>query len=804
MEASGSTSLKVRWKPPKIDLRHGRIRGYYVGYRLIQSSTDEVDNSYNYKNVELAVEPHTKHHHGSIEVVTSLKTSTKDASISTLSVLKNSAEPYLHTYLSNLQRKSQYSVIVQAYNLAGAGPRSDEARQSTLDGAPPITPKLEVIAAGASWLQLVWFVQPRTHQPTTSNIGISSVASLMHGQPPPPDPADYSVYYRLEAETQFHRRQIPSQSAAPTITSVSNGLFGATTPTEMKQTLGEYRLDGLRCGSRYELYITASNSLGTGEPSERLLSRTAGAAPVSPATANAFVLRNYTALILQLHRWKTGGCPVRFFSVQYRANLSTNQPFATDTSNALVALKNQEFGSLSNEPVLPRSRSTSTGFSAGFHNVRWTVIKKELSGSSRLLNRELVLQLPHLTPNTWYQLIVSARSDAGTTEEEYLVRTLNRSELDMQWISVAGVSQSLPESLPDLIGSQGNAANGYSMIGAGNSGSSEQLDGSPNSILAVQQLAVLAPLLATGVLLALIGAFVVICMRRQAGFSAGMINLQRLQLANGTSGDATLGKAGNKLQNHNIGSGNGVGSHPVLEQYTLSDYQRLQMSTDAAAVDALYGKLFAAAAAGCPIGISHQAINVNNTGTSSNGLSVSTGQLLVEDDQLNSSELNNACKQSNDTSHVLNCGSYYSSPLRKYSVGCNGKGLPCNEMIGFTSAIGNHNTNGCMASNRVGPHDYAEPYTQRCLVDMNVTPPLPPSQTSLIGPNLSNNSMTTNCSNMNTSNSIDVADSGTGQGQVRLVRLNIGGKVNEQMYATIKRGTTRNPTNFTAKAGSHI
>lgn len=336
------------------------------------------------------------------------------------------------------------------------------------------------------------------------------------------------------------------------------------------------------------------------------------------------------------------------------------------------------------------------------------------------------------------------------------------------------------------------------MVGGGtNSGSSEQLDGSPGSILAVQQLAVLAPLLATGVLLALIGAFVVICLRRQTGFSAGMIGLQRLQMANGSAMDATLGKNGNKLQNTNTTSGNGIGSHPVSEQYTLSDYQRLQMASDAAAVDVLYGKLFAAAATGCPISIPHQTGNGVNTGPSNNGLSVSTGQLL-EEDPINNADMNNVCKQSNDpTSHMLNCGSYYSSPLRKYSVSCTGKGPSCNEIIGFnTATMGNHSNGGCMAPNCVGPHDYAEPYSQRCLVDLDAAPPPPPNSM------MTSNTLTSNCPNMNTSNTNDLVDSA--HGQVRLVRLSIGGKANEQMYATIKRGTTRNPTNFTAKTGAHI
>ena len=49
----------------------------------------------------------------------------------------------------------------------------------------------------------------------------------------------------------------------------------------IEQKLGNqddhYTLEGLRCGTRYHLYMTASNSLGTGEPSAPVTARTQGA-----------------------------------------------------------------------------------------------------------------------------------------------------------------------------------------------------------------------------------------------------------------------------------------------------------------------------------------------------------------------------------------------------------------------------------------------------------------------------------------------------------------------------------------------
>lgn len=40
-----------------------------------------------------------------------------------------------------------------------------------------------------------------------------------------------------------------------------------------KLMLGEYKLTSLRCGTKYEIYMTATNSLGTGEASERIFGK---------------------------------------------------------------------------------------------------------------------------------------------------------------------------------------------------------------------------------------------------------------------------------------------------------------------------------------------------------------------------------------------------------------------------------------------------------------------------------------------------------------------------------------------------
>lgn len=97
---TSSRSLKVSWKAPRKELQNGAITGYYIGYRLrpnILATTstsvpDETNSEFQYKTINVK-----ESDHGELE--------------------------YL---LRNLQRSTQYGLIVQAINSKGASPATDE------------------------------------------------------------------------------------------------------------------------------------------------------------------------------------------------------------------------------------------------------------------------------------------------------------------------------------------------------------------------------------------------------------------------------------------------------------------------------------------------------------------------------------------------------------------------------------------------------------------------------------------------------------------------------------------------------
>lgn len=89
IETTSSTSLKIKWKAPLKVVQFGKIKGYYIGYKIADS-----DDPFQYKNVDV--------------------------------VSDSDPNKFESSYVTNLKRKTTYIIILQAYNSVGAGPRTDE------------------------------------------------------------------------------------------------------------------------------------------------------------------------------------------------------------------------------------------------------------------------------------------------------------------------------------------------------------------------------------------------------------------------------------------------------------------------------------------------------------------------------------------------------------------------------------------------------------------------------------------------------------------------------------------------------
>ncbi|XP_071567219.1 Down syndrome cell adhesion molecule 1 isoform X10 [Temnothorax nylanderi] len=146
--------------------------------------------------------------------------------------------------------------------------------------------------------------------------------------------------------------------------------FGDWETVQISSTAQKYTLENLWCGSRYQIYVTAYNGIGIGDPSDILNTRTKGSKPIIPEAAR-FIEVSTNSITLHLSAWSDGGCPMLYFVVEHKKKLQ------------------QEWNQVSNN-VKP-------------------------GGNFVVLD---------LDPASWYHLRVTAHNNAGFAVAEYEFATL--------------------------------------------------------------------------------------------------------------------------------------------------------------------------------------------------------------------------------------------------------------------------------------------------------------------------------------------------------------------------------------------
>ncbi|XP_068899424.1 cell adhesion molecule Dscam1 isoform X19 [Tenebrio molitor] len=98
--------------------------------------------------------------------------------------------------------------------------------------------------------------------------------------------------------------------------------FGDWETVQIAPTIEKYTLEKLLCGTRYQVYVKAYNSIGTGDPSDTLNPRTRGEKPIIPS-AEKFIEVSSNSITLHLSAWSDGGCPMLYFVIEHKKKTST-------------------------------------------------------------------------------------------------------------------------------------------------------------------------------------------------------------------------------------------------------------------------------------------------------------------------------------------------------------------------------------------------------------------------------------------------------------------------------------------------
>ncbi|VVC29919.1 Fibronectin type III,Immunoglobulin subtype,Immunoglobulin-like domain,Immunoglobulin-like [Cinara cedri] len=81
-------------------------------------------------------------------------------------------------------------------------------------------------------------------------------------------------------------------------------------------------LQKLLCGTRYQLYITAYNKIGTGLPCDILTSYTKGSVPVPPESPSEAITYNSTTVSAWFDLWGSGGCDIQYYTIEWKQSKS--------------------------------------------------------------------------------------------------------------------------------------------------------------------------------------------------------------------------------------------------------------------------------------------------------------------------------------------------------------------------------------------------------------------------------------------------------------------------------------------------
>ncbi|KAI1289176.1 Down syndrome cell adhesion molecule [Halotydeus destructor] len=134
-----------------------------------------------------------------------------------------------------------------------------------------------------------------------------------------------------------------------------------------------FLLDNLRCGTKYQVTVAAYNRVGQADPSPAISVSTAGNVPSAPSR-ELLIRTNATSAILSLKTWNDNGCPIMYFVIQYKEHLVPD----------------------------------------------WLLL------SSNVIPEQNHVIISDLMSATYYDLSMTAHSEAGTSEAQYLFGTLTK------------------------------------------------------------------------------------------------------------------------------------------------------------------------------------------------------------------------------------------------------------------------------------------------------------------------------------------------------------------------------------------
>ncbi|XP_017784824.1 PREDICTED: Down syndrome cell adhesion molecule-like protein Dscam2 isoform X11 [Nicrophorus vespilloides] len=331
-----SDSILVSWKPPVEP--NGIVEQYTV---YVREASNDGDNDNDHKQQSGDVKPRAHR------------------------VVPNVKNQNLSYQAKDLDERRRYEFWVTASTNIGEGQASKSvtvapgskipAKIASFDDSFTTTYKEDItlpcLAVGQPQPEIAWKIKGVQFAAANDRIRQQSDGSLFIRDVTRTDAGEYSCHVEnsFGQDSVTHQLVVNSPPHSPlvTLTSTTTGSltiklkphptdvepihgytvhykpeFGEWETVQVPSHTDKYTLEKLLCGTRYQLYVTAYNSIGTGDPSDNLNTRTRGEKPIIPS-ADKFIEVSSNSITLHFDEWSDGGCPMLYFVVEHKKKVSS-------------------------------------------------------------------------------------------------------------------------------------------------------------------------------------------------------------------------------------------------------------------------------------------------------------------------------------------------------------------------------------------------------------------------------------------------------------------------------------------------
>ena len=317
--------------------------------------------------------------------------------------------------------------------MKGAGPLSAEAICTTLEFDAPSAPEVELDSVQFNSVTIAWQQNDVDNPVFGYNVKFKRKTTTTNKMPI----ADY-LAYPLEIQRTVNNT-VNNKSSS------SNSDLDSSQPIEkqpgedsidsswletqiMNTEQTKFTINNLKCGSFYLIKICAFNSMGRGMDSDVLQVKTKGAKPQIPDKDQLFVL-NSSYLQLNLFVFSNfehiEHCPIEYLNVKYKqSNEETWTNWLLSNQDQFLIQNGQSINS--NQPLRNGLLLDSTSNEQNTNLISNLVSNGDFltyhNNKNNLIPETCIIN--NLTPASWFNIWITIKNSAGTTDAIYKVATL--------------------------------------------------------------------------------------------------------------------------------------------------------------------------------------------------------------------------------------------------------------------------------------------------------------------------------------------------------------------------------------------